>query len=151
MKELIIEKLYEWSKKPYQKFMKTNKAWDISIPDLIRHDEQTLGFQLGCFLLKYNFQIQPQLEDHDIIHVLTNTGITVPEEIGMQYYLFGNGKRSLYLSMVIAIGTLFYPTHFKNFMSFYKRGKRAHRFHDVNFLNMLKQPVTAIQYSFNIS
>ena len=95
MRDLFIEKMYEIRKKPYQKFFKKGKAWDVKVNQLIQLPNDSLGFHLGCFLLKYNFEIQPKLEDHDIIHVLTNTGISVVEEIGMQYYLYGNGKRSL--------------------------------------------------------
>ena len=151
MKDLLIEKMYELSKKPYQKFFKKNKAWDVSIPELIQHPQESLGFHLGCFLLKYNFEIQPKLEDHDVIHVLTNTGISVPEEIGMQYYLLGNGKKSLYLYMVIASGTFFYPTRLKQFVAEYQRGKSAHEFYHLDYLKMLKIPVTTIRETFNIN
>ena len=150
MKDLFIEKMYELSKKPYQKFFKKGKAWDVKVNQLIQLPNDSLGFHLGCFLLKYNFEIQPKLEDHDIIHVLTNTGISVVEEIGMQYYLYGNGKRSLYLMMVIISGTLFYPTRFSYFKQQYKRGKTAHEFYRLDFLNMLPVPLTHIQQTFNI-
>ncbi len=142
--------MYEISKKPYQRFFKKGKAWDINVNQLIQLPSDSLGFHLGCFLLKYNFEIQPKLEDHDIIHVLTNTGISVVEEIGMQYYLLGNGKRSLYLWMVILSGTLFYPTRFSYFKQQYKRGKAAHEFYGLDFLNMLSVPLTHIQKTFNI-
>jgi ubiquinone biosynthesis protein Coq4 len=82
--------------------------------------------------------------------VLTNTGISVEEEIGMQYYLFGNGKRSLYLIMVILSGTLFYPTRCRYFIRQYQKGKTAHQFYELDFLNMLSLPITNIQQSFNI-
>lgn len=150
MRDLFIEKKYEISKKPYQKFFKKGNAWDINVNQLIQLPNDSLGFHLGCFLLKYNFEIQPKLEDHDIIHVLTNTGISVVEEIGMQYYLLGNGKRSLYLMMVIISGTLFYPTRFSYFKQQYKRGKTAHEFYGLDFLNMLSVPLTHIQKTFNI-
>ena len=150
MRDLFIEKMYELSKKPYQKFFKKGKAWEIEINQLIQLPNDSLGFHLGCFLLKYNFEIQPKLEDHDIIHVLTNTGISVVDEIGMQYYLYGNGKRSLYLIMVIVSGTLFYPTRFSYFKQQYKRGKTAHEFYGLDFLNMLSIPLTHIQQTFNI-
>ena len=150
MRDLFIEKMYEISKKPYQRFFKKVKAWDININQLIQLPNDSLGFHLGCFLLKYNFEIQPKLEDHDIIHVLTNTGISVVEEIGMQYYLLGNGKRSLYLWMVILSGTLFYPTRFSYFKQQYKRGKASHEFYGLDFLNMLSVPPTHIQKTFNI-
>ncbi|WP_264563841.1 ubiquinone biosynthesis protein COQ4 [Flavobacterium sp. N3904] len=93
MKDKLIEKMYEWSKKPYQRFFKNKKAWEIDKQGLLDYPEETLGYHLGQFLLKNNFDIQPKLEDHDIIHVLTNTGVSVREEIGMQYYLLGNGKK----------------------------------------------------------
>ncbi|HBD27203.1 hypothetical protein [Flavobacterium sp.] len=150
MRDLFIEKMYEISKKPYQKFFKKGKAWDFEVNQLIQLPNDSLGFHLGCFLLKYNFEIQPKLEDHDIIHVLTNTGISVVEEIGMQYYLYGNGKRSLYLMMVIISGTLFYPTRFSYFKQQFKRGKTAHEFYGLDFLNMLSVPLTHIQKTFNI-
>ena len=150
MRDLFIEKMYEISKKPYQKFFKKGKAWDVEINQLIQLPNDSMGFHLGCFLVKYNFEIQPKLEDHDIIHVLTNTGISVVEEIGMQYYLYGNGKRSLYLMMVIISGTLFYPTRFSYFKQQYKRGKTAHEFYGLDFLNMLSFSLTHIQQTFNI-
>ncbi len=150
MRDLFIEKMYEISKKPYQRFFKKGNAWNVNVNQLLQLQSDSLGFHLGCFLLKYNFEIQPKLEDHDIIHVLTNTGISVVEEIGMQYYLLGNGKRSLYLGMVIITGTLFYPTRFSYFKQQYQRGKQAHEFYGLDFLNMLSVPISNIQQTFNI-
>ena len=85
-----------------------------------------------------------------MIHVLTNIGISVPEEIGMQYYLLGNGKRSLYLYMVIATGTCFYPTRLEYFIEQFRRGQKAHRFHQLDFSKMLHFEVSEIQTTFNI-
>lgn len=150
MKDLLIEKLYEITKKPYQKWFKKGVAWETSIQDLIAMQPNSLGFHLGCFLIKYNFEMQPKLEYHDVFHVLTNTGITVQEEIAMQYFLLGNGKRSAYLFSVIAIGTCFYPTYFKKFKTNYYRGKKSHRIYDLEFQKMLLQPLQLMQQTFNI-
>lgn len=150
MRDLIIEKMYEWSKKPYQKFFKKNEPWPITSKELIGYPTESLGFHMGCFLLKYNFEIQPKLEDHDVFHVLTNTGVSVTEEIGMQYLLLGNGKRSAYQFAVIIIGTLFYPLQWKRFNIFYRRGKSAHQFYDLPFEKMLLEPLINIQNTFNI-
>ena len=121
MKDLLIEKLYEITKKPYQKWFKKGEAWNVNTKELIAIKPDSLGFHLGCFLLKHNFEIQPKLEDHDVFHVLTKTGITVQEEIGMQYFLLGNGKKSAYLYSVIAIGTCFYSGCFKQFLKKYPK------------------------------
>lgn len=150
MRDLLIEKMYEITKKPYQKFFKKGTPWNITPSELIQYNQESLGFHLGCFLLKYNFQMQPKLEDHDVIHVLTNTSVSVPDEIAMQFFLLGNGKKSAYLFMVITIGTIFYPTQIKLFIKSYNRGKSAHRIHDLDFQKMLLIPIKTIQSTFNI-
>ncbi|WP_276380527.1 hypothetical protein [Flavobacterium sp. H4147] len=150
MRDFLIEKLYECSKKPYQKYFKKNEPWDIDQASLLHYPEGSLGFGLGNFLYRNHFEIQEKLEDHDIIHVLTNTGISVYEEIGMQYYLLGNGKKSLYLFLVIASGTIFYPKRMHYFIQQYKRGKKALPFHYLDFSKMLFIPVQTIQQTFKI-
>jgi hypothetical protein len=150
MRDLIIEKMYEITKKPYQKFFKKGAPWQVTPKELISYNPESLGFHLGSFLIKHHFEMQPKLEEHDVIHVLTNTSISVQDEIGMQFYLLGNGKKSAYLFMVIAMGTLFYPTQINQFIKNYKRGKTAHRFHDLDFQKMLSIPIKNIQHTFNI-
>jgi len=150
MRDLFIEKLYDMSKKPYQKFFKKNAPWKITKEELLLMPYETLGFHLGSFLTLHHFDMQSKLEDHDVFHVLTKTGVTVPEEIGMQYFLFGNGKRSLYLYMVMATGTLFYPDHLSYFKKQYKRGQSAFSFHSLDYSKMLSIPVTTIRNTFKI-
>ena len=150
MRAIILEVLYEWSKKPYQKFIKKSEPWPVALPDLMQYPKSSLGFHLACFILKHNFEIQPKLEDHDVFHVLTGTGISVPEEISMQYYLWGNGKRSLYQVAVISLGTVLFPDYLKLFKTAYKRGKAAHKFHQLDFLKLLNQPLFLIKSTFQI-
>ncbi|WP_338838844.1 hypothetical protein [Flavobacterium ginsenosidimutans] len=150
MRDYWIEKLYECSKKPYQKYFKKNEPWNIDKTKLMDYPEESLGFGLGSFLYQNHFDIQEKLEDHDVIHVLTNTGVSVYEEIGMQYYLLGNGKKSLYLFMVILSGTIFYPKRIKYFIQQYQRGKKAHAFYYLDFSKMLFMSVQTIQQSFKI-
>jgi ubiquinone biosynthesis protein Coq4 len=150
MKEIIIETLYRIIKVPYQFFFKQTKAWDISFQDFLKLPQDSLGFHYGCFLLKYNFNIQATLEEHDVFHVLTNTGISVKDEIDMQFILLGNGKRSPFVFIVIGTGILFYPFEYKSFYNNYKRGKKAHQFYDLDFFKMLSMPLSTIQQTFNI-
>ena len=142
--------MYEWSRKPYQKYFKKSIPWEIDKDKLLQYPNDSLGFGLGDFLNKNHFDMQPKLEDHDVIHVLTNTGISVANEIGMQYYLLGNGKKSLYLYVVILSGTPFYITQIKYFLQQYKKGKQALPFHYLDFSKMLSVPVESIQKTFNI-
>lgn len=150
MKDIVIETLYKIIKKPYQIMFKKSAVWDLSLEDYLNNPKTSLGFHLGSFLVKSNFNIQPQLEEHDVYHVLTNTGITVVDEIDMQFYLLGNGKRTPFVFIVIMTGLIFHPNHLKRFLSSYKKGKQAHRFYDLDFSKMLAIPIQTIQTAFNI-
>lgn len=150
MKEIIIETLYRIIKVPYQFLFKQTKAWDITIQDFLKLPQDSLGFHYGCFLLKYNFNIQASLEEHDVYHVITNTGISVKDEIDMQFYLLGNGKKSTFVFIVIGTGILFYPFEYQSFYKNFKRGREAHQFYDLDFFKMLSVPLSTIQQTFNI-
>lgn len=149
MRAIILEKLYEWSVIPYQA-LKKNAAWNLGIEDLLQYNKESLGYQMGSFLLKNNFDLHEKLESHDVFHVLTGTGITVPEEISMQFYLFGNGKRSTYLFSVIFIGSFLYPDKYKLFALAFRRGKIALAFHQLDFYKLLDQPIERIKSTFLI-
>jgi ubiquinone biosynthesis protein Coq4 len=150
MRAIILETLYECSKKPYQRFVTKRKPWQVSLDDLLHYNTNTLGYHLACFLLKYNFELQAKLENHDIFHVLTNTGVSVPEEISMQYYLWGNGKRSPYQFSVICLGTLLFPDYLSLFTKAYSTGKKALSFHQLEFSKLLNQPMERIKSIFKI-
>jgi len=149
MRAIVLKILYEWSLIPYQSFKK-NTAWNVGIEDLLQFSKETLGYQMGYFLLSNNFDLQEKLESHDVFHVLTGTGTTVPEEISMQFYLFGNGKRSAYLFSVLFLGSLLFPDYMKLFLSKYRLGKSSLPFHQLDFYKLLKQPLERIKTTFLI-
>ncbi|SHJ81514.1 Coenzyme Q (ubiquinone) biosynthesis protein Coq4 [Maribacter aquivivus] len=149
MRAAILEKLYDWSVTPYQYFKK-NEAWQYNAEELKEYHSNSLGYHMGEFLVANNFQLQDKLESHDVFHVLTNTGTTVPEEISMQFYLMGNGKRSFYLFTVILIGSMLYPEYWKFFISKYTCGKSALPFHQLEFQKLLNQPIQRIKSTFLI-
>ena len=151
MRDLILEIAYELSKRPYQRFFKKGQPWPLGLPDLMQFPKASLGFHVACFMLKHNFELQPKLEDHDVFHVLTATGVSVSEEIGMQYYLWGNGKRSVYQIGVMLVGLLVFPDHIKLFHTEYLRGKSAHKFYQLEFLKLLDQPLQLIKSTFQIT
>ena len=102
--------LYEWSQIIYaQIFKRKKKAWGISKSEFLLFPPGTLGRALGDFYQTKGFEVMPKLENHDVFHLLTETGTEIQDEIAMQYLLFGNGKRSLYMFSMIGIGSVLYP------------------------------------------
>lgn len=151
IKALFIERLYRIIKIPYQLIFKKKEAWNLKTTDFLAYPQESLGFHYGCFLIKFNFKVQDTLEEHDVFHVITQTGIEVIDEICLQFYLFGNGKHSLFLYIVLFTGILFYPTKINLFYKNYHLGKKALQFYDLDFKKLLHLPVSEIQKTFNIS
>ena len=151
MRAYLLEKFYEFSTWPYQTFFKCKtKAWNLTIWDLIHFDDGTLGYDLGVFLQNNGFLPQDKLESHDVFHVLTGSGVAVPEEVSMQFYLYGNGKRSAYLYMVMIIGAVFYPDKYQQFKYAYKQGEKSKPFHQLEFRDLLTTPTLELRTKYCI-
>ncbi len=146
-----IEKLYYLTKNIYQNHFKKNIPWNIQVEDLLMLPVNSLGHSLGEFLNKHNFRVEPKLENHDIFHILANIGITVPEEVALQYYLLANKKISSYLCMVILSGTIFYPDKWTLFIKSYFRGLQAKPFHHLDYLKYLRTPIDEFKFQYQIT
>ena len=108
VREQILSTLVNWSKPIYGQFFKKNNAWIRNLKDLKAMPKNSLGFALAEFLESENFDLMDKFEDHDVMHVIFDFKTTVLGEARMQFFLLGNGKRSLYviISAIIAMVTL---------------------------------------------
>ena len=141
--------LYKGSSRIYAELFKGNKvAWRISKQDFLDYPKDTLGFALGMFYLENGFDVMPKLENHDVFHLLTNTGTEITDEIAMQYLLLGNGKISLYLIAMIFIGTLLFPEQSSYYWSSFKNGKSMLKFYPIEFKYFLSESFIDLQKSF---
>lgn len=138
VRDKILERLFHISSYPYRTFIKTNKKWSISKSDLLQYKNGSIGNELGKFLHKHHFDLLAKAEKHDIFHIITNFSTDVVDEIAMQFYLCGNGKRSLYLLFVILIGTIAYVDKFSYFKASFYKGNANMPIHDFNFYNNLE-------------
>jgi ubiquinone biosynthesis protein Coq4 len=142
----FLEKLFEVSVYAYLLFFKRNKeSWEISTQDLQNYKEGTLGKSLYIFLLHNGFEVQNKLESHDVFHVLTETGTTVPEEISMQYRLYACGKRSIYGFITMALGTLVIPEKSELYFSSYRMGKRMVDLSTWDLKSLLNEPINELR------
>ena len=107
--------MYQVSQKHYRLLFKRNKrSWIFTEEQLLLFKEDSLGRTLGEFYRKHGFRMIPQLENHDVYHLISEYGTNMIDEISMQYLLFGNGKRSAYLLGVLFLGTLVFPEYAAN-------------------------------------
>lgn len=137
--------LVNYSKPIYGHFFKQNLAWKRNQSDLKQLPTGTLGYELACFLEAHQFMLLEKFEDHDVMHVLFHFKTTVLGEARMQFFLLGNGKKSLYVWASIIIATLSMPEHWSRFKEAYQDGKSCICFYKWDFQFLLKEEISCIR------
>ncbi|ALM21889.1 hypothetical protein AAT17_11905 [Nonlabens sp. MIC269] len=144
IRETLISSLFRISSQIYIA-IKPASPWDISVKELLQYHYTTLGFHLGCFLLKHDFTPQPKCEDHDIFHLITGYDIDTSNEIAMQFWLYGNGKRSYYIPIALLAGILFYPDSYSLFKTALKNGRESLPVYHKNYRDLLHIPISQLK------
>ena len=75
---------------------------------------------------------------------------TVKEEIGMQFILFGNGKRSFYLFATMTLGFILQAEHYKYFKFCYQKGRKLKSLTALKLRELLTQPLEQIRNELRI-
>lgn len=127
-----------------------NPAKSPPLDELIDYPHGSLGFHLGRFLFDNSYEINPVPQQEDIYRLLITKETSNKEEIGMYYYLFGNGDIRLQTLFIMASGALLYPHCIVQFYKKYKDGKQALRFYDLDHFRMLHLPLQKIKDAFLI-
>lgn len=144
--------LNEISKPTYTKWFKRNKQpWNININDLQQFNPRSLGQNLFLFLTNEGFNIMDKHESHDVFHLLTNYGTSKKDEIAMQCFLFGNGKKTVYTLFSIGIGVCILPEFYRCFYKAYLRGKEAFPMYYLNYKPLLNYPLHHLKWILNIT
>jgi ubiquinone biosynthesis protein Coq4 len=121
--------------------------WNLTTEDLLLYPEGSLGKALGHFLKKSGVEPLAGAEYHDLEHVLFDFSISFKDEIGLQFFLHGNGKKS-FASISTIIGAWFIlPTQWKYLKDSYAKGKKCKDISKLNLKAMLHQNFDEVKYS----
>lgn len=124
----------------YRKLFKSNKkSWSISMIQLANYEKNTVGFHLYTFLNTHHIQLMPQFESHDIFHMISGYSIHTIDEIRLQYFLLGNGKRSVFQFGTILLGTILLPEYMSSYFKAFRAGKNSMTFYNWQFEYLLKE------------
>lgn len=151
----IRAKLCEWlnetTKVSYTKwFKRKTSSWQMTITDLKSFNTSSLGHQMFNFLTLEGFSLMEKHESHDVFHVLTGYGTSKEDEIAMQCFLFGNGKKTLYMTLSILTGIVILPEFISIFYKAYLRGQQAFPMYKLNYQPLLSYPLQQLKWMFNI-
>lgn len=128
-------------------FGSKDKNWNITTADLLKYSEGSLGHALGRFLEKNKVEPLAHAEYHDVHHVLFDYEITFKDEVALQFFLRGNGKRSL-ASLGTSIGAwILLPTSWNYLKNSYKRGQNCIDISQLNLKELLTEDFQKIKSS----
>ena len=128
-------------------FGSKDKNWNISRAQLLQYPESSLGNSLGKFLEHQKVELLGGAEYHDIHHVLFDYSISFKDEVALQFFLHGNGNKSI-ASISTRIGAwCLLPTEWKYLRASYERGKTCKDISLINFKSMLHQDLTQVKTS----
>lgn len=128
-------------------FGSKDKDWDMKTADLLNYSEGSLGKTLGQFLQENKVEPLAHAEYHDVHHVLFDYSITFKDEVALQFFLRGNGKRSL-ASLGTSIGAWFLlPTQWNYLKKSYRRGQNCIDISQLNLKELLNEDLQKIKQS----
>lgn len=121
------------------------EPWNLTSDDMLKFDHGSLGNTLGNFYKKENFEPIPKAERHDVFHVLLGYSTNVMDEAAMQFFLWGNGKPSLFTVGTCFITAILFPNKIIFFMDAYQKGKRSNSIRDWNFKLLLNENISDLK------
>lgn len=150
LRSQLLIALVEKTKHTYIKLTnKKRKRWTVTLADLAAYPKNTLGKDLGDFLRKENFDLIAGLESHDVYHLLLEYSTAVEEEAEMQFFLLGNGKKSLYAIGTSFVAFLTMPDQWLAFWRAYNRGRQSIKVHSWDFQLLLNEETIQLRALIN--
>ncbi len=116
-----------------------DRNWNLSTIQLLQYPEGSVGKTLGEFLKKSKVEPLAGAEYHDVQHVLFDYSISFKDEVALQFFLHGNGKRSIASVSTIIGAWIILPTQWKYLRESYERGKNCRDLSVLNLKTVLHQ------------
>jgi ubiquinone biosynthesis protein Coq4 len=124
-----------------------DKNWNLTTAQLLQYPEGSIGKTLGEFLKKSNVEPLAGAEYHDVQHIVFDYSISFKDEVALQFFLHGNGKRSI-ASVSTMIGAwCLLPIHWKYLRASYVRGRRCKDISVLDSKTVLYQNVAQVKAS----
>lgn len=122
-----------------------NKPWGLSTAMLKQFPEGSLGKVVGEFLYKNRMEPIAGAESHDVYHVLFDFSTSFKDEIGLQFFLRGNGKKSI-ASFLTSIGAwVVLPFSYNYLKSSYEKGKNCIDISQLNLRELLYKDFESVK------
>lgn len=126
-------------------FHKKRMAWNLKPDDFLKFRPGSLGYTLGTFYRREQFVPVAKAERHDVFHVLLGYSTDVVDEAAMQFFLWGNGKPSVFTIGTCLISAGLFPNRISYFIRHYRKGTRSVAIGDWDFKQLLAEDLDVLK------
>jgi ubiquinone biosynthesis protein Coq4 len=130
-------------------FQRNKKPWKQNLQRLRHFPDGSLGRELARFLDQHQLKWVPLYESHDVYHLLLDFKPELEDEVAMQFFLIGNGKWSLFVTLTAALGAVLMPDSWAAFKQAFRRGRSSACIRDWKFEHMLYEPLESLKQLIN--
>lgn len=110
----------------------------------------SVGKELGDYLKNVDFELAKGYEPHDVKHILTGYEMDTLGEIRMQFYLCGNGNKTLPALFTMAFGVFLIPEHLVTFLKDMDEGKKARSLFHLDYESVMPDNLRSVRLALNI-
>lgn len=114
-----------------------DKGWNLSTSQLLGFPEGSVGRSLGELLQSHQLEPLAGAEFHDVQHVLLNYSISFTDEVALQFFLHGNGKRSIASVSTMVGAWCILPHQWSYLRAAYRRGRACRDVSSINLRSLL--------------
>lgn len=145
IREKLVLLILEKGAPLHYHFCSRRKPWGLNSVQLLQFPDGSLGHELGLFYKSQGFEPIPKAERHDVFHVLLGYTTEVPDEAAMQFFLWGNGKASLFTVGTALVSATLFPFQWKRYISEFKKGKACSNISNWDFKALLSENTNALK------
>ena len=135
---------------PAMRLFQQKRTFPYTLTELGAMPSTSTGATLYRFLEENKFQLLPNYESHDIKHAVLGYGGSEENEASLQYFMLGNGLRSLPVVTTILVTFFLMPEYHKSFKKAYNRGKQTAPLRGTDWFGLMPKPYNEVIKQLNL-
>ncbi len=130
---------------PAIKNIRKKSVFPLSIEELKRLPDASLGNDLYNFITTRNLQLLSHYARHDLKHIVLNYDTTEAGEYCLQSFMLGNGRVSFPVLATVGFGLLLAPEHWKKMYISFCKGRKSNNIHNWKWFEILHLPTAELR------
>ena len=126
------------------------KYWEYTLDDYQKMPLGSLGNDVAQYLERLHLDFMAGAEHHDVRHIILGYHMTVIDEVRMQVFMIGNGKRNLFSIALVFASIFLLPEYLQLFWKDFLRGKSSGDITSIEWCTLLTQETIALRQNLKI-